>query len=128
MGDVGSIFLGFTFVSIALIASKSIKEFLMLLIFQSVFYIDCIITIILRKYRQERIFQAHLYHFYQRLVHTKNYSHVTVTLIYGIIQTIIGIIVLIIPQNIISVIIVWIILFAVYVLLRLTYLREVIWK
>jgi len=127
MGDVGSIFIGFTFVSFSFIIAKDISEFLLLLMFQSVFYIDCISTIILRKYRKERITQAHLQHFYQRLVHNKNFTHVSVTLIYGIIQMFIGIILLLLmPESLVSIIVVWIFLFVFYALLRVKYLKDTI--
>lgn len=129
MGDVGSIIIGFTFVSFSFILARGIAEFLLLLMFQSVFYIDCISTIILRKYRKEKIFQAHLQHFYQRLVHNKNFTHVSVTLIYGIIQLFIGLLLLfLMPESIISIIAIWVFLFAVYALLRVKYLKDTIYK
>lgn len=92
MGDVGSVFLGFFFVSIAVIISTNLKELLVLLSFQSVFYVDCISTIFIRVYKRENIFKAHLMHLYQRLVHKLGWSHQKVTIIYSITQVIIGII------------------------------------
>ena len=119
MGDTGSIFLGFLFVSIIVVIAKDLKELLILLLFQSVFYIDCISTIFLRIYKKENILKPHLQHFYQRLVHQKGCSHVSVTLIYSIVQIIIGIIALmLIYTNIIWIISFWVLLFAVYFLIR----------
>jgi len=92
MGDVGSIFLGFLFASLVVIIAKDVKELLVLLSFQSVFYVDCISTIFIRVYKRENIFKAHLMHLYQRLVHKRGWSHPKVTIIYSITQVIIGII------------------------------------
>ena len=92
MGDVGSIFLGFLFASLVVIVAKDLKELLVLLSFQSVFYVDCISTIFIRAYRRENIFKAHLMHLYQRLVHKLGWSHPKVTIVYSITQVIIAII------------------------------------
>jgi len=125
MGDVGSILLGFIFVSLIVIISKDLREFLILLLFQSVFYIDCISTIIIRKYRKENILKPHLQHFYQRLVHQKEHTHVFVTLIYGIIQLIIGLLALVFMQkDIILVMSFWVFLFAFYMIIRVKYLKN----
>lgn len=123
MGDTGSIFLGFLFVSLIVIIAKDLKELLILLTFQSVFYIDCISTIFLRIYRKENILKPHLQHLYQRLVHQKGFSHVFVTLTYSIVQIIIGIIAfLLISENFLWILYFWIFLFLIYFVLRVKFL------
>jgi len=90
MGDAGSIFIGFFYASIVVYLASSLKEFLLLILFQSVFYIDAISTIFLRLLFKENIFKAHNKHLYQKLVHRIGLSHVKVTLIFSLVQATIG--------------------------------------
>jgi len=83
MGDVGSVFLGFVFASLAIIAARydhSHTSFLVmpLLLFHVIF--DTLVTFIRRCLRRENVFHAHRSHLYQ-LMHQLGYSHLQVTLL-----------------------------------------------
>lgn len=83
MGDVGSVFLGFVFASLAIIASlydKSHTSFLVmpLLLFNVIF--DTFFTFIRRCLRRENVFRPHRSHLYQ-LLQRSGYSHLEVSLI-----------------------------------------------
>jgi len=90
MGDVGSIFIGFFFAGIVIYLATDIKEFLLLMLFQSTFYIDCISTIVLRLWNRENILKAHKKHLYQKLVHRLGWTHSRVTVYFGLAQILIG--------------------------------------
>lgn len=90
MGDVGSIFIGFLFAGMAVDLASNVKEFLLFIMFQSVFYVDCLSTILVRLLNGENILQAHRKHLYQKLVHHSGWTHTRVTLIYGLSQVIIA--------------------------------------
>lgn len=82
MGDVGSIFLGFTFAVLAIIAMRydhsHTSFFVMpLLLFNVIF--DTFFTFVRRLVRGERVFDAHRTHLYQ-LFQQLGYSHRTVSL------------------------------------------------
>lgn len=84
MGDVGSVFLGFVFASLAIIAAlydNSHTSFLVmpLLLFNVIF--DTFFTFIRRCVRRENILQAHKSHLYQ-LFQRSGYSHLEVSLVH----------------------------------------------
>jgi len=82
MGDVGSVFIGFTLAVIPIIGSQRDSRFMIagiLLVWPFVF--DTSFTLIRRLTRGENIFVAHRSHIYQRLV-IAGYSHRFVTLVY----------------------------------------------
>ncbi|MFX0134134.1 MAG: glycosyltransferase family 4 protein [Candidatus Hodarchaeota archaeon] len=115
MGDVGSIFIGFLFAGMVVFLTKSLKEFLLLASFQSVFYIDCISTIFLRLMKRENILKAHKNHLYQKLVHHSGWTHSKVVLYFGLAQVLIGIFSLILFRlNIVFLIIFWLSLLTAY--------------
>jgi Fuc2NAc and GlcNAc transferase len=91
MGDVGSLFLGFLFAAMIIMMSGSLKEFLGLALFQGVFSIDGVMTIIRRALKKQNVFRAHKQHLYQLLVHTRGWSHAQATIIYGIAQACFGV-------------------------------------
>ena len=66
MGDIGSIFLGFSYI-LALMLSPTRDAFLGLLIINSPLLYDPFITVIKRFIRGDNIFLAHNFHLYQRL-------------------------------------------------------------
>ena len=90
MGDVGSIFIGFLFAGMAVDLASNVKEFLLFILFQGVFYVDCLSTILARLLNKENILQAHRKHLYQKLVHHSGWTHTRVALIYGLSQVIIA--------------------------------------
>lgn len=83
MGDVGSIFLGFVFASLAIIAAlydKSHTSFLVMpmLMFHVIF--DTFFTFVRRLQRRENVFQPHRSHLYQ-LLQRSGFSHLEVSLL-----------------------------------------------
>lgn len=91
MGDVGSIFIGNLFAFVVIFRAGSIKEFLLLTLFQGTMYLDCVSTIILRLFNRENILQAHKKHLYQHLVHGVGWPHARVTLVFSSVQLLAGV-------------------------------------
>lgn len=96
MGDVGSILLGFIFAAYIVILSDKIAVFLLLAGFLSTFYADAITTLWIRKRDGESLSQAHRRHLYQLFANQKKVAHWYVSAIYGLIQTAMGIILLLV--------------------------------
>lgn len=91
MGDVGSILLGFLFAAIVVWLSTDILDFICLSSFLLTFYADEFTSIYLRWRNKEKLTTPHRRHFYQILVNEKKISHWKISVIYGIVQFIIGI-------------------------------------
>ena len=94
MGDVGSAFLGFTFAALPLMGRNlAVKSPDLLpiaaVLFVWFFLFDSIITIARRAIRGEKIWIAHREHLFQRLV-SSGFSHRQVTVIYGILASILS--------------------------------------
>jgi UDP-N-acetylmuramyl pentapeptide phosphotransferase/UDP-N-acetylglucosamine-1-phosphate transferase len=92
-GDVGSMTLGFWMLSLLLpviIATSELKYVLLL----SVYGVDTVLTILHRLILRENIFKAHRLHFYQLLANEGRYSHLLISLGYGMVQLLINMIVL----------------------------------
>lgn len=84
MGDVGSTFLGFTFATLAIIASLYDRAHTSLLVIPLLlfhFIYDTFFTFTRRLLAKENVFQAHRTHLYQ-LLNQLGYSHTQVTLFY----------------------------------------------
>ncbi|MBK9216026.1 MAG: glycosyltransferase family 4 protein [Chloracidobacterium sp.] len=102
MGDVGSAFLGFTFAALPLLGRNLANKYPDLLPIAAVLFVwfflfDSIVTILRRAVRGEKIWVAHREHLFQRLVKS-GYSHREVTMIYGILATLLSITVLLSVQ------------------------------
>jgi UDP-GlcNAc:undecaprenyl-phosphate/decaprenyl-phosphate GlcNAc-1-phosphate transferase len=85
MGDVGATFLGFTFASLAIIASLYDNAHTSLLVVPLLllhFVFDTAFTFFRRLIRGDNVFQAHRTHLYQ-LLNRMGWSHTRVTLLYG---------------------------------------------
>jgi len=94
MGDLGSIFLGFTYGVLAIILVRNVSDLLTIVSFLFVFYADAITTIYIRWQRRECIFNPHRCHLYQLLANEMGFPHSKVALIYGTIQLILGLLML----------------------------------
>ena len=82
MGDVGSVFLGYSFAVMPLLAeNKTIQPLMIGILIMWVFIIDAGVTFIRRAAKREKLFSAHRSHLYQRLV-IGGMKHATVSLIY----------------------------------------------
>jgi Fuc2NAc and GlcNAc transferase len=105
MGDVGSIFLGFVFSSMVILFSRSLTDFLILSSFLFLFYIDELSTMFVRIKAKDKLSSPHRKHLYQLLANELKISHGKVTLIYALIQIIIGTTVLLVHNNVYFVIV-----------------------
>lgn len=90
MGDAGSMFLGFLFALFAFRLTNGLNDLICMGMFLSLFYADAIVTLYLRFRMGERIASAHRSHLYQYLANELGYPHWAVSLIYCILQILIG--------------------------------------
>lgn len=118
-GDVGSMSLAFIilyFVLLVIINTQSIKYIMLLFVYG----VDTITTILLRVWRRENIFKAHRSHFYQFLANEKRIPHLSVALLYMIMQVLVNIIVITTDINNLLRFILYIVVgVVIFVLLRL---------
>jgi UDP-N-acetylmuramyl pentapeptide phosphotransferase/UDP-N-acetylglucosamine-1-phosphate transferase len=84
-GDVGSITMALwvTFLIISLILNTSNFSYIL---FLAVYGVDTILTIVHRLILKQNIFQAHRMHLYQLLVNERGFSHLGVSVVYGLLQ------------------------------------------
>ena len=99
MGDVGSAFLGFTFAALPLLARNMANYAWDLLPIAAVLFVwfflfDTIVTLVKRAIRGEKVWIAHREHLFQYLV-SSGLSHRTVTLIYGVLASLLTLSVLV---------------------------------
>ena len=88
-GDVGSVSMAFIiifFILLLILKSADIKYIALLLLYG----LDTVTTIIFRLIRRENIFEAHRSHLYQYLVNVKKWQHISVAMLYALIQLIIN--------------------------------------
>lgn len=90
MGDVGSVFFGFNFAVLPLLAIKEKNELQGVLLVIAVIIVwlflwDTVLTLLRRIIRGEKIWEAHRGHIYQRIV-TQGFSHKFVATLYGVIS------------------------------------------
>jgi Fuc2NAc and GlcNAc transferase len=98
MGDVGSILLGFVFAGMVVYFSKSFFDFICFIAFLFPLYADELTTMVIRIRDKERLTQPHRRHIYQLLANEYQMPHWKVSAIYGFVQLIIGISVLMIKN------------------------------
>ncbi|MFH1153577.1 MAG: polysaccharide biosynthesis protein [Pseudomonadota bacterium] len=94
MGDVGSLLLGFLFGGFACYYSRSLADFGVFLAFLFPFYADAITTLYIRFREGENILTPHRRHLYQLLANEVTVKHWKIALIYGLVQTVTGMAVL----------------------------------
>lgn len=94
MGDVGSVLLGFIFASYVVLLAGDAADLLLLAGFLSTFYADALTTLYVRKRDGERLSQAHRRHLYQLFANQKKVTHWKVSAAYGIIQLVVGLLLL----------------------------------
>jgi UDP-GlcNAc:undecaprenyl-phosphate GlcNAc-1-phosphate transferase len=92
-GDVGSVTIAFVQIFILLQLIHQTGNFAWALLFL-VFGIDSVVTIIYRLRRKENIFKAHRTHLYQYMTNELKMSHLMVSLIYGMIQLVVNVVVI----------------------------------
>jgi UDP-N-acetylmuramyl pentapeptide phosphotransferase/UDP-N-acetylglucosamine-1-phosphate transferase len=91
-GDIGSIGISFWIVTLLLQAIMATSSWIWIL-FLTVYGVDTVCTIIHRLYLRQNIFQSHRLHFYQVLANERQWSHLTVSMLYAVLQLIVCIIV-----------------------------------
>lgn len=90
MGDVGSIFLGFSFASIITGLSSSVSIFLCMAMFLCMFYSDAVVTMYYRWRQGEGLTKPHRRHLYQYLSNELGLPHWKVSMLYAVIQLVLG--------------------------------------
>jgi UDP-N-acetylmuramyl pentapeptide phosphotransferase/UDP-N-acetylglucosamine-1-phosphate transferase len=90
-GDVGSVTLAFILVFLLLSVIYRTGNYSWALLFL-VFGIDSVITIVYRLWKRENIFKPHRTHLYQYMTNEMKMSHLFVSVIYGIVQLAVNII------------------------------------
>ena len=99
MGDTGSVFLGFLFAAIAWQSNVTFLGVIICAAFFFLIYADAATTFGIRIVEGDQILVAHRRHLYQVLVNELGIAHWKVSLGYGIVQVLIGIVVIVL-QNI----------------------------
>ncbi|TCK67798.1 UDP-N-acetylmuramyl pentapeptide phosphotransferase/UDP-N-acetylglucosamine-1-phosphate transferase [Winogradskyella wandonensis] len=92
-GDIGSICLAVTLFFLLSFFTIKLKSPLFILL-MGVYLTDAGLTIIYRKFLGENVTVAHRHHIYQKLTDVLNYSHIKVSLMYGLLQFAIFLIIL----------------------------------
>jgi UDP-N-acetylmuramyl pentapeptide phosphotransferase/UDP-N-acetylglucosamine-1-phosphate transferase len=127
-GDVGSVFLAFVLGFFMFQLIFTTLNFGLILMFV-VYGLDAVITILFRLSRGENIFLPHRTHLYQYLVNELKMSHLTVSLLYGLIQLLINILVIYLYNNgllsILNFCILLVIFALLYLILRFMVLKKV---
>jgi Fuc2NAc and GlcNAc transferase len=90
MGDVGSILLGFVFAGLIVRLSGNFLDFTCMASFLFLFYTDELTTMWVRIRDHEKMTDPHRRHFYQLLANEFQIPHWKVTMLYGLVQFIIG--------------------------------------
>ncbi len=93
-GDIGSVSMGFilAFLLISLLIETQRWVYIL---FVAVYGIDAVLTIVQRLLRGDNIFQAHRTHLYQYLANEVGWSHISVSVIYTLVQLFISALVLV---------------------------------
>ncbi|TDQ73506.1 MraY family glycosyltransferase [Sphingobacterium yanglingense] len=97
-GDVGSVAIAFILL-FALVALIIKTQSLIYILFLSVYGIDAVWTIVRRLVKRENIFEAHRSHLYQYLGNEAGINKLVVSLLYGIVQLLIGLLVIRMAQE-----------------------------
>ncbi|SCY91114.1 MraY family glycosyltransferase [Desulfoluna spongiiphila] len=95
MGDVGSILLGFVFACMVVLLSRSLLDFICLAGFLFPFYADELTTMFARIKNGESLSKPHRRHLYQILANECGIEHWKISVGYGAIQLIIGIVLIV---------------------------------
>lgn len=92
-GDVGSISIAFIFLFIVIKICLLTNSVIWILFF-FIYGLDSFVTIIFRLARREKLYEAHRSHFYQFLANERMIPHVKISILYGLNQMIINLLLL----------------------------------
>jgi len=105
MGDVGSILIGFVFSSLVLLTAQNMLDFFCMAGFLLPFYLDEMVTIVVRIKNNESLFLAHRKHIYQLLVNELGFLHWKVSFAYAVVQFVIcALIIILRPIGLVAII------------------------
>ena len=90
MGDVGSILLGFVFAGVIVWLSRNFLDLTCMASFLFLFYVDAFTTMWVRLRDREKLTEPHKRHLYQLLANEFHIPHWKVTMLYGLVQLVIG--------------------------------------
>ena len=99
MGDVGSILLGFVFACMVVIFSKCLLDFICLAGLLFPFYADELITMVVRIKNGDSLGNAHRKHIYQLLANEYGIEHWKISVGYGFLQLLIGVLLIILKNS-----------------------------
>lgn len=127
-GDVGSVCMAFIIVFLIALLIINTGNVIYIL-FLSVYGLDTAITIARRLLKKENIFEAHRSHLYQYLANENKTNRLLISAIYGIIQLIIGLIIIYLTKfsfqiQIISSIVLLIVFSAIYLLIKNSLIKK----
>lgn len=91
MGDTGSMFLGFLFACFVVRLSADPGAFICAAMFLSLFYADCLLTLVVRRLEGRPLMKAHRHHLYQYLCNELGMAHWKVSLLYAAAQACISV-------------------------------------
>ncbi len=94
MGDVGSVLLGFVYAGLVVGLSWSLNDFVVLCSFLFPFYADELTTSYVRLRDGENLLKPHRRHVYQLLANEMGIAHWKVSVGYGVLQLLVGLVVL----------------------------------
>lgn len=97
-GDVGSVTIAF-WIILLLIQLMITSGHLSYILFLAVYGVDAVLTIMHRLLLKQNIFEPHRLHFYQILANERKWSHLVVSVLYGLIQLSIIAAVIWLPNN-----------------------------
>ncbi|MFC1868745.1 glycosyltransferase family 4 protein [Thermodesulfobacteriota bacterium] len=127
MGDVGSILLGFVFAGMVILLSKNLLDFICYSALIFPFYADELTTMVVRLRNGENLLHPHRNHIYQHLANEFGISHWKISVAYGSIQLIIGVVVwlLIKPFGVVPVIVILLIFFIIFIFINFIVRKKV---
>ncbi|HSL61694.1 MAG TPA: UDP-N-acetylmuramyl pentapeptide phosphotransferase [Desulfotignum sp.] len=91
LGDVGSILLGFVFACLVIFLSQDLADFLVMAGFLALFYFDEMVTMAVRIKNGDSLVAPHRKHIYQVLVNEAGIGHWKVSVGYGAVQLLVGV-------------------------------------
>lgn len=96
-GDVGSVSIGFIVISVVLsiiLSSGHWQDNIKYIFFLAVYGVDAVLTIAHRLMLKQNIFEAHRLHFYQIMANERKMSHLVVSVIYGVLQLLVNVVII----------------------------------
>lgn len=99
MGDTGSVLLGFLYAVMVWKTNSTLLGMMSCTAFLFLIYADAMTTIAIRFLQGDRILVAHRRHLYQLLVNEFGWPHWQVAVGYGVVQLLIGLLILLLQKN-----------------------------